>query len=259
MQARVPFRGKRKAVQSRKKKAFVPRAPSSHNRTTTWVNRASIKDHTIVDDRMLTKVSCSFTGDIGSATTFAPGQFILYGNSFFEPFTVPSNGITTVVTAQNGSTIARPPMGYATLSSLYNQYRVRSSAIKVTVQPTNSTADAPLVVVFPSVGVFSSATGNPYQTQNQRYSKWKQCTLNNNVAMNTITNYMSSAKVLGFTKQQYDDYPATVVSSAPSTAFDWFWQVAIYNAIGGNFTGNVIVTVELSMYVELSDPLGLTG
>lgn len=246
---------RRKKGTSKSKRSFSSRK-RSHNRTDTMVNRASIRDHTIVADRMLTKVSCSYSGYIPAAT--GPGQFIVYGNSMYEPFTTPSKSINGLVTGTNGSNEAQPPVGYGTLSALYNQYRVRSSSIKVTVQSENL-SDNPVLVVFPVVGLYSSGTGGIVDTQNQRYAVWKQCSCSNNTAQNTVSCYISSAKALGMTKQQYDDYPATAFGGAPTTNLDWYWQVAIYNPLSGDFTAQVIVTVDIGYYIELSDPIPLTN
>lgn len=251
---KVPAKYMKKSAKEKSKKT----SNRSMNKTTTQYNRAPLSQHTIVADRYMTKMSTSFSGII--ATPFAPGQFIVYGNSLETPWTTPSNNIGTIVTGRNGSNIGAQMMGYTEVTALYNQYRVRSSSIRVTVQPINA-ADMPVVVVFPVIGVFATATGGINQTQNQRYSKWKQCSVYNNIKQNTIDSYISSHKAIGLTYQQYENQLANQIAAVPGVNLDWYWQVAIYNPVttGGDFTGNVIVTVELNYYVEFSDPSPLTA
>jgi len=249
-QHKVPMKYMKKSA----KKASTQR---SRNRTTTMVNRAPLSAHTIVSDRYVTKMSTSFSGII--ATPFVPGQFIVYGNSFETPWLTPSNNIGTIVTGKNGSNTGAQMMGYNEITALYNQYRVRASSIKVTCQPTTTGGDSPVVVVFPVIGLFATATGGINQTQNQRYAKWKQCTYSNNTAQNTVINYIASHKAIGLTREQYESSPANQIAAVPGVNLDWYWQVAIYNPASGDFSANVIVTVELDYYVEFSDPSPLTA
>lgn len=252
---KVPAKYMKKSCATKKKKTS---SRVGHNRSTTQINRGNLRDHTIVADRYLTSVATSFSGTI--ATPFAAGQFLVSGNAFYQPWSTPSHNIGTIVTGSNSSNTGALPMGYTALTTLYNQYRVNASSIKITVQPT-TTIDCPIVVVFPTVGLFAAATGGIDLTQNQRYSRWKQCSTANNVKENSITNYMSSAKVLGLTKQQYEDQLAIQIAQQPGTNLDWYWQIAIYQPDGttADFTSKIFVTVELNLYMEFSDPIGVVS
>jgi hypothetical protein len=222
---------------------------------TTMVNKSNIRDHTIIADRFLTKLSSSYTAEIVATTGNAQAQFEVYGNSVFEPFNVPGILISTALQSTLGSVATQPPIGYTALATLYNQYIVRGSRIKITVQPS-SLIDNFHVIVFPVLTQFSSGTANPHETQNQRYSRFKLCTASNNVKENTIIHYMNSSEVLGYTKQQYEDQPPTLISNAPNSNLDWFWQIAINQAQGAtNPNSGVYVNVEIDMYCEFKDPV----
>jgi len=235
-----------------KKKIFKSKKGT---KTSTTVVKSSLRDHKIIDDRAKTVVSASSTANFPVVTQFE--QITVYGNSLFHPFST-SNPMIGTLTATNSSTINNPPIGYTAYSTLYSQYRVRGSRIKVTVQPQLST-DSILLVVFPVPQLFSGGTAPPFETQNQRYARYKICSSSNNVKENTIIHYMNSAEVLGFTHQQYNDYPATLVTSAPTANLDWYWQIAMYTVSGVNTSNIVPVTVELALYTEFQDPINLTN
>lgn len=216
--------------------------------TRTMVNRSQLRDHTIVADRFLTKLSASMTGYYVAAT--ASSGFTLYGNGLFDPFTT-SNSFGGTLT--EGASLTAPPIGFTSLSGLYNAYRVRSSRIKINFQPTNI-LDVITAVVLP---VTSNSTAvSSYQIMNNRYSKWKTCTVSNNVKENTIIHYMNSHEAIGLTKQQYDNQLPTQVGSAPVALQDWFWQVRfLCNEAGAALNAVLPVTIEVDYYCEFSDPI----
>jgi len=239
------------------KKSAVKRKPlrgqSSAARATgitTMVNRSTLRDHTIVADRYLTKMSVSWFGQL-AATTSAALAPTIYGNSLYQPLNtgVPIN---TTITATQGSTIAREPMGYAALSALYNSYKIRGSRIKVTMCPTNG-ADNSLLTVVPVQSTLAVTT--PQILMNQRYARWRMCTSTNNVKQNTVVHYMSSNEALGMTKRQFEDQLPVAVGAAPANQLDWFWEI-VYTTQSGAVNNAVIgFTVEVDYYVELSDPV----
>lgn len=213
------------------------------------VNATRLKDHTIVADKYLTKLSTSFVGVAGS-TSLATSAILIYGNSCFQPFNT-SVPITTNWTATNSSLSTAIPIGFTALSTLYGYYRVRSSRIRVSVVPTDPD-DTGALIVAPS-GTNPSST-IPRQMMNIRYSKWQPCAQNNNVKENTIVNYISSAKALGLSEAQYEALAPTAVSSAPPSTADWYW-VVVFDILDGTTNDNTLgIFVELDMYVEFSEP-----
>lgn len=223
--------------------------------TTTMVNRSRLRDHTVVADRFMTKVSASYCG-VAATASLTNSQFIIYGNSGLTPFTTPSNNIGAVFTATQSSTIATPPMGWSGLSTLYQSYRVRSARIKITIQPTD-VDDTCALIVYPSGS--SLFTTPPRIHTNQRYSKYKICTPNNNVKENTIINYVSSHEALGLSQAQYEALPPVPVGQAPPTGYDWYWVVIIDQLDGTTNDANITCLVEVDYYVEMSEPATLSS
>lgn len=239
------FKNRKGGITIRGNKKRTP----GRNELVTAVVRNPMRDHAVITDRMETKVSASYQGYIALGT--AGNIFDIYGNSFFEPFNA-SSPISGVVTGVNSSSSTVNPMGYTALTALYNQYRVKASRMKITFLPLNP-GDSVTATVWPSYGVVSD--GVPVKAMNQRYAKWKLCSLYNNVKENTIINYIASHKAIGMTKQQYDDQPGTNVGNAPVANTDWYWQCSFYTNSGAVSTQSILVTVELDYYVELFDPV----
>jgi len=223
---------------------------SQKPKLSTMYNNTPMRLHTVLADKMRTTVSLSYTGSIGTGAT-AGTYFAVYGNSFYQPYNTSQTTTTGLVLPTAGSATTNAPMGYTALTALYNQYRVRASRIKVTCTP-QALADSITLAVYPSAAVTNTDI-QPFRACSQRYSKWKMCTCNNNVKDNTVINYLSSNVALGLTKQQYDDYPATIIGNAPVAGQDWYWQVSYFTNSASVNSTNVVFTVELDLYLELSD------
>lgn len=247
---KVSYNQKGKIVNSRK----MGSRRKSNRKTNVLTNRTRISDHAYMPDNYRTPMSVSYQGYIQTAST--PTYFDVYGNSVYRPFQT-TQQISTMVTAVASSTAASSPIGYTNLSSLYNEYRVRASRIKVTVTPSLA-SDAVTVVVQPINSVLG-AVAPPTYAMNERYSKWKLCTFSNNVKENTIIHYMNSSKALGLTPEQYDSQLPIVVGNAPAASLDWYWQVSCYTNSGIATVGQIFVTVELDLYVEWTDMVALTN
>lgn len=222
--------------------------------TTAMVNKSQLRDHTIVADKYYTKISCSFVGKIPAGGSIG-SYFTIYANSIYQPLNT-ANPYTGFITNTDGSSATAPPIGYTALSSLYASYRVKSSRIKVSVNPTNS-GDTSLIVITPVQAPFSGTSS--YQIMNQRYAKWKMVSSGNNVKENTIIQYMKSSKALGLSDRQFEDQLPVGIASAPPTALDWYWEVDYAQASASASTaGIILITLEVDYYVEFSDPINLT-
>lgn len=251
--AKLRFPSGKKVSYSQKGKQIRKSQRKPSNRLLSLNNKSSYRDHAIVPDRFRTKMSVSYQGYIAVGATSS--YFDIYGNSLYQPFTT-SRTIATLVTGVFSSNTAASPIGYTELAALYNEYRVRGTRIKLTATPQNQ-ADTITLVITPVCSV-NGSVAPPVYSINQRYSRWKQIQNTNNVKENTIIHYMPSNKVLGLTKQQYDDQLPVVNGNAPPASLDWYWQVQVYTNNGSVTAGQVMVTVELDLYVEFSDPLNMT-
>lgn len=223
----------------------------SSGRLTTMVNKSSLKDHTLVATRFMTKMAASLQVFLPASSSLNIADNV-FGNSIFQPFNSP-NPLNTSMTLITGNSITYNPAGYTALSTLYKYYRVRSSRIKVTLQPAST--DIVNLVVYPSPNSNPTTVGQIEMST--MYSKHKTCSSSNNVKENTIISYASSNVILGLTKQQYDDQLPIAVTAQPAASLDWFWNVAytVSQTNTGTNAGAIAMIVELDMYVEFSDPI----
>lgn len=216
---------------------------------------STLRDHAIVADRSFRNVSTSATFYLPVGV--AAGNFAIGAASFFQPLnssrTITAGGFTLT----NSSSLTTNPMGYSLLSQLYDQYRVHSCRIKCTVTPVQN-ADAVICTIYPIPFLSGAAIPpvNPQQTMNNRYSRWKMCTANNNVEQNTIIHAMSSAKVLGMTKEQFRTSESNVMGAYPTLAnSEWTWECEIQTVSGAVTAGQVYVSLEIDQFVELQEPI----
>jgi hypothetical protein len=232
-------------IKSGKKKISYRKRESSS--ITTMVNRSSLRDHTIVADKYLTKLSAMYTGKLTAGTN---GIFTVYGNSIYEPFNT-ANLVSGIMSGTQGSSVTATPMGYTAIAGLYSSYRVKASRIKISVNPTALT-DTCNIIVIPVPQNFNVT--NSYEIYNQRYARWKTCSSSNNIKENTIIHYMTSSQVLGLTKRQYDDQLSVATGAAPPALLDWYWEVIYEAGTSVAPASPVIFSIEIDMYVEWSDP-----
>lgn len=218
-----------------------------------------MSDHNIVPDKQFVKVSSAYSGTVtlaGGANFTAP--FAIYGDSLYQPFNTATPVTTTGgFTNANGCTITQNPMGYQSYSALYNSYKVRSSRIKVTLipnVPVGTSGETVQCTVYPSTYFAGTGSTTFNVNANQRYSKWKPITSYADPDKNTISNYISSHKVLGMSKQQYEDQTPIAFGAAPAAGTDWFWIVHPSSPAGvTSQTFQIYIT--LDEYVELTDPV----
>lgn len=218
------------------------------------VNKSTLKDHTLVATRYLTKMASAVQLFLPASTTLVVENQV-YGNSVYQPFNT-TNPLNTSMTLVTNNSITANPAGYSALAGLYKYYRVRSSRIKVTCQPSSS--DIVNLVIFPNPQALQESSQIAMEAM---YSKHKICTSGNNVKENTIISYASSNVILGLTKQQYDDQLPIATGGAPAASLDWFWNIGfnVSNTNTGTNAGAISIIVELDMYVEWSDPIFQTS
>lgn len=240
----VRRKGPLRRVSSRPKKGS--------NRQLVMVNKNPLKDHTIVAERFLTKVSASFVGYAAAATNneFA---FSVLGNSFLTPFNSGSTIVTAGFTAADGSSATINPAGYTSLALLYKYYRIYGSRVKITLQPQN-VGDVYNLTLYPATTSAPSATATA--TMNNQYARTKVITSGNNVRENTIVHYMDTHQILGMTKRQFADQVSIAVNAQPGLNLDWYWNVQcpLLSSVATN-TGIVSISFEIDFYLELSDPI----
>lgn len=137
-------------------------------------------------------------------------------------------------------------MGFDQWAALYASYTVLGSKIELTAMINNTTSNARFGATPTN---FSSAFGTsdfevaeelPY-TKVQTVHQGSSITGDHN-----ITNYMSTAKLLGVVRQavQIEDAYGALVSANPTNT--WFWHVWAYPPGGGDKA--IIINVRLTYF-----------
>lgn len=238
----------------RLKKPTKKRASASRARVLTVAR--PMRAHDIIKPKQIINVATSFVGYNNSTTTPA---FSIYANSLYQPFNTASPITTTgLITATSASSITQNPIGYQSMSTLYNYYRVLRSKITVYLMPTASKNWN--VTVYPSA--FSAGTGVGTFNVNscQRYAKWKTMNPYGDHRGNEIVNSIASHEFLGMTLEQFIDQPPIAFGSAPTGVTDWFWIIdPDLQGSGTIVSGDFSIVIQLDLTVELSDPVTQTA
>lgn len=257
-----------------KKKTFKPN--KGVNKSFTFKNFAPKIPFPM---RMLTTLSCNASGYIATAGARSSYGLSVPGAGIYLPFNTKSSyptssGFPTVVTQLTGATSFATIQctGYNQLNSLYKQFRVIGSKIKVTIFPVVA-GDTVNVALLPStqenqinVG-FSGASGGvnplPAQASTYPYSKMKVCDRESSPKACTLTSFMSTAKINALSASQYKNdvvngvgiaSDPNVTVGAQSEDLPWLWWISLQSADNDVFAGNMLVNVTITYYVELTNP-----
>lgn len=168
-----------------------------------------------------------------------------------------SSTVTPSVTQFRGNSIYDPavalggaqPKYFATLSRVYNQYRVHACKIRVTPFYPGLGSEQPLLAIIPS------GFGTPtYVTWNQiledSHVKWMTVVTNSAVRHQTLTHWAKSKNILNLKDLKDNSDAAGPINNNPSHE----WYFTIYQGHPNNATPvTMYAHIELTYYVEWFD------
>jgi len=140
---------------------------------------------------------------------------------------------------------------------MYEEYRVRRFRLTVTMQPENS-SDGCHFCIYPIATGGTVGILPPYAAS-QPFAKDAVVMYTGTVRQNTLVVDVMCHKVVGWTRQQWDMYPATAYNAIPANAIQIEVNVG-WSTIDGAVTSSQIVFVaKLEQEIEWSQPTTLTS
>ena len=213
---------------------------SKYNKRFSKPSVKILKRNTIIPDRYFTKLKFSETVDIRPTVAAPNARQVWRGNSLFDP---------------DQSSTGGQPTGFDQLMSLYTNYRVYASSIKLQIMPLQTTSasftkwclypcNTPSNDLSPDVGAERPYSKNTFvggSGQNMRFMK----------------NFMSTKRLLGYNNILDNDNFIGTSGTNPST--QWYW-VADYQTVGGlNNLDPGYMNCTITYYVEFFNRIDLTG
>lgn len=186
-------------------------------------------------DRIFVKLRYRTTHQ-NTTTAGAKYDYVFSGNNIFDPDTTGTG---------------HQPLLFDTYASLYSNYVVHASKMKVTSNNLASTNEGASCAFIVTPSITSLASFSVDEISEQRYAVKKLTTLNPGKTI--IKSYMSTAKIYGVPKYVVtaDDKFSSAVSTGPTN--NWRWTITQQN-LGSN-TVNQYYQVEMVFYVEFKNPI----
>lgn len=254
------------AKRSYKTRKGVKKYTKGNTSRQVMVNRMPKISKSVIAPKFFTSMEASFMGSIDN-TGVQSNDFAVSMSNIRNPFSYDALSFTSMTGASlvNNSSVLIQNIavsGFNALATLYNNYRVHSSTIKVTFTPAAAVDYLEFVVVPCQYNIFTMAPIEPttyYEAKSMPYSKFRQCTGFNDIPKNTIVSTLKNRTIHGLTKEQYRTdmqnsmnqdnsiYAAAGYENMRNAAFWKIWY-AKYNA--GTFTNPVSVSVTVRYYVE---------
>ena len=220
----------------------------------TLVNSSKPKLNIPINPKFLTKFTVSATGYVPSAAG-PSGFFAVKLNSPYQPLNA-SAGLFTAVTNGSGVYLGAissgvNPRGFSNLCSLtmYNNYRVYASRIKITVIP-RSVLDQVLVTVVPITNATLSAQTAELE-QNVAFSKEIIASSNTDNNRNTFTHYIDLQSLDGLNKYQLMSDTTKVGTYQTNPSDLSVWAIKWLNTNNAALNSALAFNYEITYYTEL--------
>lgn len=210
------------------------------------------------------QTSASFYYVAGRMTAAAGNYYTLNMTSLNGVMQVPTYSITSGTggfafgnnaTYVQGSAYNDRPIGYTSFGSIYGNYRVTKYKVTIMLQPAAS-GDTSVLSVVPLGGeeIPSGVAGNVdvRVMESQPYSKTKVVTFTAASSAQTIVLTGYPWRDLGLTRQQYMDYPPTLIASTPASAICDYVGVFAQQLNGANNGSTVVSNITVSQEIEFS-------
>lgn len=206
-----------------------------HRRHGRGVTRAHITNlGMLIPDKIVTKLTYSEGFNV-AITTGIPQLFEFRGNSLFDP---------------DVTFVGHQPYLFDELAALYATYQVHGCSIKIYPGP-NATppADPFSICCVPLNGQMSSAL-QPFVASELPYATFREFTGSGDDTP-IISKFMSSRRMLGFTKDQSeaDENERASVTQNPSTV--WYWSTVV-SSVDAVATAGCTLVFKLTYYCEFS-------
>lgn len=225
--------------------------------------------HVVLPDRVeVSMVTCMDAYWVAGRMTAAAGNyFSVLVNSIVSPFSTPTLYMTAPTTTYSfasnaqlvqGFVITNNPLGYNTISPVYQNYRVMKYELEITVTPATGTDVLRLVTMPLGQEEIPSATAgstNLRVLEEQPYALAKTCSSGTAAgpgANNTLRLSGAPYKDLGLTREQYlASGNQTLISAQPNNTIADYAGVFCQQLNGSNNASPVTVQCKLTQVVIL--------
>lgn len=247
----------KKSAKKNNKKFHIRKGKNGLNAEKKTIQRSNLllSNRMVIAPRFFTKIRTLYTGCM--LTGFLPAggatDFQFTANQLVQPFSFASHQITTPFPPQNGSGSTQNYNGYTFLNNAYSMYRIHGCKITLKITCVNS-GDIMNVWMYP---ICQTSTVNPpplllKQAIGIPFVKQVMCT--NSSKVTTLTSFIPMRKVLGLSKNQYNDYPATAwnaVIAAQNQVQIWT-QFATVDGLTN--AGQILLDYEVESFIECCNP-----
>lgn len=228
-----------------RRKGLIPRGRGSKTTSRTFGGAGSI-----FSDKITTKLVYQDTQGLQTNGTGVPALYQYSGNSLYDP-------------DQTGT--GHQPYWYTQIRNVYDKYKVWGSKISVTTYPyLDNPGTQPLggvhgnivVTIIPSDQLTSFVPGEVLDSDLQSipYSRYKVIGMfTGNSKANTITHYMSTSKIYGYTKKQLGadiSLFESLFNASPTN--EWYWHIYM-NSLDGVSVVNALMKVRLTYYATFNN------
>jgi hypothetical protein len=191
---------------------------------------------------------------VGAAAT---GSAIVYGNSFFEPFTT-TTPLTTGWSSFNvtdGSSMTGSFNNASWFTAIFETYRIHSCELSVT-SVCGAAGDSINLWFFPAGIAAISAAPTTYQKA-LGLPGVKKALITAGMRPIKLTSSVKPFQLLGMTKVEYNTNTGTAagVTSAPTGAEQVGWQVDYATLDGAVTTGQVYFDFDIEIEIEFFNPI----
>lgn len=229
-------------------------------------NLARLSAKAVFPERYVTTFTNSINGffPVGTLTAAAGNYMSVLVNSAYIPFNSATYQMTSVPgptfafrsTLVQGDSLTQQAMGYASMSSLYTNYRVLSYRMKVTFMPQNVADTAELVLIpvgFEEIPSSSAAAVNLRVMASQPRSKTRVCETGVPSRENTLILEGNIWDLVGQRKQQWLDQAPTALTAFPANQA--YLGIFLQELNGTNNVAVCTIAIELQQVVEFTDLL----
>lgn len=258
-------------------KKYKSKSKKSVVKKTTYVNRSSPKLQLPFPLKFYTPLRCGISGYVAptlNASNLISYLFCIPGNSIYQPFAglaslpAPATYIS-VVTGQTALATVQCT-GYSQLATIYSNYKVKGSSIKVKINGQAAVDDL-IISVAPMaynvattlgvVGTFNATVPGIPSLGNMPYAKKQLVNALVENRNSQVSSYCTTAQANGLSKLQYDASIINGVSIANQTNttagaqledLPWVWVIGIENAYNTAFSYKQAVDIDITYYAELA-------
>lgn len=172
-----------------------------------------------------------------TSTAGVPSIYVFRGNSLFDP---------------DYTSTGHQPYGFDQYASLYANYYVAGSKIKITPQDT---VGAPTMITVLPYTAATPPTGTSSGAQWMAEVPYAKHCFSLYNYRTSLKSYMSTGKLFGYTAQEVNDDKDFWAYSSNNPGTQFYWIIAA-NYVSSAANSSTVCTVEITYYAKWGQRLG---